>query len=250
MSKDSDVAPNPLGTITAQVLLTEAPTEVIKAVQKCLGVATDGIPGPKTMDAFRSFKQQHFLSDPDWLGPTTAKKLLETLPFTKEDHIQLIISECKSQQITDTRQIAYILATVQHETAGTFKPINEIGSAKYLSRYEGREDLGNTRPGDGVKFKGRGYVQITGRANYTKYAALTGKDLVNHPELAKDPKTAAFILVHGFGTGGFTGKKLSDYINNDSCNFYNARRCINGLDKAGLITSYTTQWLQKIAALI
>lgn len=245
---------NPLETITNPVKLVEASPELIKAVQQCLNVTVDGIPGPITMDAFRRFKQQCFLTDPDWLGPTTAKKLLEIIsnnPLTKkEDHIRLILAECRFQQITDIRQIAYILATVQHETAGTFKPINEIGSVKYLSRYEGREDLGNTRPDDGVRFKGRGYVQITGRTNYTKYAALTGKDLVNHPTLALDPKTAAFILVHGFRTGGFTGKKLSDYINNDSCNFYNARRCINGLDRAGLITSYTTQWLQKVPALI
>lgn len=68
---------NPLETLTSPIKLVEATPELVKAVQQLLGVAADGIPGPKTLEAFRRFKQQYFLSDPDWLGSTTAKKLLE-----------------------------------------------------------------------------------------------------------------------------------------------------------------------------
>jgi len=61
------------------------------------------------------------------------------------------------------------------------------------SQYEGRKDLGNVKPGDGVKYKGRGFIQITGRANYTAAAKDLGIDLVNHPELAEKPDVATKV---------------------------------------------------------
>ncbi len=136
--------------------------------------------------------------------------------------------------------MAYILATVQHETDNKFEPIEEYASGK---QYEGNRELGNTHAGDGVKFKGRGFVQITGRSNYQKYAELTGIDLIGNPKLAQDPKLAAFILIHGFKHGVFTGRKLADYISSARCDFRNARRCINGTDRADLIAGYARQWL-------
>jgi predicted chitinase len=149
---------------------------------------------------------------------------------TKEDHIRLILDECKRQGIVSRNALAYIMATVQHETANTFTPLDEYG---------GR----NTRY---APYWGRGYVQLTWKANYQKYSALTGKDLVGQPHLAKDPKTAAFILVHGFKHGTFTGRKISDYIGDRFCDFTNARRCINGTDKAVLIANYAREWVSKI----
>jgi predicted chitinase len=61
------------------------------------------------------------------------------------------------------------------------------------SQYEGRKDLGNIKPGDGVRYKGRGFIQITGRANYTQAAKDLGIDLVNHPELAEKPDVASKV---------------------------------------------------------
>jgi uncharacterized protein (TIGR02594 family) len=163
---------------------------------------------------------------------------------TKEGTIAAIKAECQKQGIGLPTQSAYVLATVEWETGHTFKPIPEQGPDSYFDRYEGREDLGNVHPGDGLRFKGRGFVQITGRNNYWHYAKLLGIDLVNHPDLALEPQTALFILVDGFKTGAFTGKKITDYINGEETDFINARRCINALDKAEEIAAIAEKFLK------
>lgn len=137
----------------------------------------------------------------------------------------------------DRRQIAYCLATFKHETAHTMMPIDEIGSDERFNRIYGPQTtvgkrLGNTQAGDGALFHGRGYVQLTGRANYTKMATLIGQPLVTNPALVKDPAIAYEIAIRGMIGGLFTGKKLSQFINDNKTDFENARRIINGTDKA------------------
>jgi hypothetical protein len=156
-------------------------------------------------------------------------------------------------QATDKLSIrhrAYILATAWHETGPAssnlhMTPRREIwGPTAAQTRYEGRADLGNTQAGDGKRFLGRGFVQITGRANYHKASNLVGKDLVNNPDLALDPEIAARIIVHGMTVGWFTGKKMADY---DS--YVNMRRVVNGTDKAELIASYAEDFEKALKAL-
>lgn len=142
----------------------------------------------------------------------------------------------------DPRHVVYSLATAYHETAFTFAPIREFGRDAYFNKYNAGtvigERLGNTRPGDGLKFKGRGYVQITGRANYATFTRLLGVDLINNPDLALDPLIAYRIMSLGMRGGLFTGKSLDDYINGERCDYVQARRIINGLDRAELIAEY------------
>jgi predicted chitinase len=86
------------------------------------------------------------------------------------------------------------IATIAVET-GNFSPIKERGGPAYLTDlYENRKDLGNIEPGDGAKFQGRGFVQITGRWDYEHFGTEIGHDLVGNPALALDPSVAGEIL--------------------------------------------------------
>ena len=122
--------------------------------------------------------------------------------------------------------------------------MTEIASGK---AYNGREeDLGNTKDGDGPRFKGRGYVQLTGRYNYENWSKILGKDLVDNPGLAAKPKIAAEILVRGMQNGSFTGDKLSDYINAEKQKFFHARQIVNGYDKANKIAQDAERYYDAI----
>jgi predicted chitinase len=86
------------------------------------------------------------------------------------------------------------IATISVET-GTFCPIKERGGPTYLTNlYENRKDLGNTNPGDGAKFRGRGFIQITGRWDYAHFGSEIGKDLIANPDLALDPAVSSDVL--------------------------------------------------------
>jgi predicted chitinase len=149
-------------------------------------------------------------------------------------YLPLLIKACRNQQITDPSQLAYVLATAQHETDG-FNSLVEYSGGQ---QYEGRKDLGNTQPGDGARFKGRGFVQITGRGNYQAFANFLKIDFVGQPDLAARPDFAAAITAIGMKRGSFTRMKLDDFLGNGKLDFVNARRIINGLDRADLIAGY------------
>jgi predicted chitinase len=155
---------------------------------------------------------------------------------TKDGTIAAIKTECQKQGIGLSEQIAYVLATVEWETAHTFKPVRE---AYWKDEEWRRRNLSRYYP-----YYGRGYVQLTWKDNYRKYSEILGIDLVKDPDLAMEPPTALFILVHGFKTGTFTGKKISDYINSQETDFINARRCINVLDKAEEIAALAEKFLE------
>lgn len=163
--------------------------------------------------------------------------------------IEAILDEA-GKAVIDPRWLAYMLATTFLETAHTMQPIHERGGADYFFRmYDPKgqrpkvaANLGNTQPGDGVRFAGRGLVQLTGRRNYTLFSKLIGVDLVANPDAAMDDDVAVKIMFEGMARGLFTGKKLADYFTSKSSDWINARRIINGTDRANDIAGYAKRF--------
>lgn len=143
-------------------------------------------------------------------------------------------------ELGDKRWLAYMLATAKWETAHTMKPIEEYGHG--IGRAYGQPD-----PQTGQAYYGRGYVQLTWKANYQKMAALTGADLVGHPELALDPRIAALIMFDGMRGGMFTGVGLPKYFSATADDPVNARRIINSIDHAEEIAAIYSAFLAALA---
>ena len=131
-------------------------------------------------------------------------------------------------QHLDDRMLAYCFATAWHETAFTLQPIKEYGGEDYLQ----------SKPY--YPWYGRGFVQLTWEENYQTQddkLHLNGA-LMAEPDLALDPEIATKILLLGMADGDFTGKKLGTYFTSDLTDWYNARRIVNGTDKANEIAKY------------
>jgi putative chitinase len=145
-------------------------------------------------------------------------------------------------EMDDARQIAYILATAYHETARTFEAIEEFGKGK--GRKYGQKikmnGKGYLRP-DQIYY-GRGLVQLTWYENYEKFGKLLGIDLLENPKMALDLAISVKILVEGMRGGLFTGRGLDRYFNTERCDYVNARKIVNGLDKAELIAGYAQKF--------
>jgi putative chitinase len=167
------------------------------------------------------------------------------LTQSQVDGIDAILDEWDAEGLTDNRWLAYMLATAYHETAQHMQPITEFGGVHYFDKYDTgalAARLGNTpeADGDGYRYRGRGLVQITGHANYQKFG------LADDPDKALEPKTATKIMFLGMINGMFTGKKLKDYFHDISADWVNARRIINGLDKANAVADYGKKFMAAI----
>lgn len=153
------------------------------------------------------------------------------------DNIDLFLDMVNHQRgffsITDW---AYTFATVFHETAFTFACVEEGLGKTDKWRKENLKDY--------YPFYGRGYVQLTWEANYSKFGKLLGIDLVKHPELALDPEISFKILIIGLREGLFTGKSLSRYYVDGKPDFVRMRKVVNGTDKAEQIAEYAEQFLK------
>ena len=101
----------------------------------------------------------------------------------------VLSSTLEAYAINNRLRIAHFLGQTCHECAG-FQTTEEFADG---SRYEGRKDLGNVKRGDGPRYKGRGILQLTGRANYREYGNALGIDLENNPELAAEPRVSLQI---------------------------------------------------------
>jgi len=144
-------------------------------------------------------------------------------------YTQLIIKKAQERKVSLNR-LAYILATAYWETAKTMKPVKE---AFWLSEDWRKKNLRY------FPWYGRGFVQLTWEANYKKASVKLGKDFIKNPDAVMEPENSAEILVVGSLEGWFTGKSVFDYIDDvdesdveDMKEYQNARRVINGVDKA------------------
>lgn len=154
------------------------------------------------------------------------------------DTLNLFLDEWERRGLSDLRWLAYIMATTLGEVGTQLQPITERGKRAYFDKYEGRESLGNTQPGDGYNYRGRGFVQITGRRNYSLMSARLGVDLIAIPERALEPKIATQIIFDGMIHGLFTGKGLPDYFHDNTTKWLDARRIVNGTDRAAEFGEY------------
>ena len=156
----------------------------------------------------------------------------------------------------DKRWLAYLLGTAFHETDRKMQPIREYGGNAYFDKRYGpppvgqnpglAKSLGNTQQGDGSRYCGRGFVQLTGRRNYIDWTARLNIDLVGNPDLCLTLVPATRILIEGSIKGTFTGRRLDQYFNATTADWKNARRIINGLDKAELIASHAKNFYAAI----
>lgn len=229
-------------------LLNQAQIKELQRALQQLGYpvgSVDGLVGPKTRTAWSEFESDISEGNPEIVSLASIEKLQAMLNTdtssgkvhdfsTKQGTIDAIRWECQSQGIGLQTQMAYVLATVEWETARTFKPVRE---AYWLSENWRKRNLRY------YPFYGRGYVQLTWKNNYQKYSTLLGVDMVTNPDLALDTNIGLFVLVHGFKVGTFTGRKITDYINLNTTDFLRARRCINGNDQASKIAALANNYM-------
>lgn len=193
-----------------------------------------------------------------------------SLTTSQVQGIEAILNEWINGGYDDERRLAYILATAHHETGAKFvasvenlnysaKRLTQVWPSRFPSIaaatpyannpqklankvYGGR--LGNVNPNDGWDFRGRGFVQITGRDNYAKYGLMT------NPASAADTMIAARIAVDGMVNGRFTGLKLSQFFDHDSDDAVGARRIINPDSNGDEIAEFHVKYLAALKAAV
>jgi putative chitinase len=175
----------------------------IIAFQKSEGLVADGVVGPRTAQALGVPAAQ--LPPPPAMPNVTLAVVAKMFPLTPlgniKKYLPTVLAELVKAGITSLPLVLAALATIRAETEG-FEPIDEFKSRYNTSAndhpfdlYDNNKSLGNLGPPDGERFKGRGFVQLTGRANYTKFGPLVGvPNLVDTPEQANDPIVASKLL--------------------------------------------------------
>lgn len=173
------------------------------AFQKSRELLADGIAGPRTLAALGLAKRAAL---PTAIPYVTVEKVCDMFPRTPrpniEKHLPYVLDGLVKATLQDKPMVLMALATIRAETE-SFVPMDE-GQSRYntspggspFDLYDHRADLGNSQPGDGEKYKGRGFIQLTGKANYRQHGQAIGLDekLLAQPELANEPTIAAALL--------------------------------------------------------
>lgn len=157
------------------------------------------------------------------------------LSVSQVEGMEAVLNEWEARDYTDLRCLAYMFGTIYWETDRTMQPIEERGKGKGYK-------YGNPDPITGLVYYGRGFVQLTWAKNYQTMGDHIGVDLYHHPELALQMDIATKILFEGMIRGMFTGRKLSDYFNSTTEDWVDARKIINGLDRAQTIANIAKEF--------
>ncbi|MBI2992723.1 MAG: peptidoglycan-binding protein [Gammaproteobacteria bacterium] len=175
----------------------------VLAFQRCAGMLGDGVAGPRTLTALGLAEDD---SLPSAIPGVTVAIVARIFPNTPRrnisTHLPHVLGGLKERQLVDKPMVIMALATIRAETEA-FVPIDE-GISRYntspvghpFDLYDNRADLGNQGPPDGEVFRGRGFIQLTGRHNYERHGTALGlgTQLLDNPELANDPDIAAKLL--------------------------------------------------------
>ena len=171
--------------------------------QKSAGLLADGIAGPRTLGALGLVANDNLPSVIPSITETMVSKMFPVTPVDNiRDNLPFVLNGLVERALGDKPMVLMALATIRAETE-SFQPINE-GLSKFntspggqpFDLYDFRADLGNKGKGHGAKYRGRGYVQLTGRFNYQNYGTALGlgNRLATEPELANDPAIAGKLL--------------------------------------------------------
>jgi peptidoglycan L-alanyl-D-glutamate endopeptidase CwlK len=205
------------------------------AFQKSEGLTPDGIVGPQTRDKFGMPAAPSAAPAPDVSANVTATQVSRMFPQTPLGNIgtnlPFVLQAMHNANLGDKPMLLMALGTIRAETA-SFEPISE-GQSRFntspagnpFDLYDNRRDLGNRGAPDGNRFKGRGFVQLTGRANYTTFSAKLrmGTDLVEDPDKANDPTIASQLLALFLKDNE---QRIRDAL--DSGDLAAARKLVNG----------------------
>ena len=179
------------------------------------------------------------------------------------NQLNLLVSEMDKDKSISYAQAAYILATAWHEVGPKLLPIKEWGEGKkldygrwmvnskgekYCYKNDRRKEVYAYAEYPHLYF-GRGYPQLTWFSNYEKAGNKLAVDFLSNPDLVMESKYAIQIMIIGMKEGWFTGHKLSHHINQSRKDYANARRIINGTDKAKMIAGYADTFERALRAL-
>ena len=174
------------------------------AFQRSEGILADGIAGVKTLKALGIEPAQAAIRAVSVIDKISVNLVSKMFPFTPLDnikkHLPDVLLALTERDLADKNMVLMALATIRAETA-SFKPIDEGKSrfntspgGKPFDLYDNRRDLGNKGPSDGASFKGRGFIQLTGRSNYEVIGAELKINLTDNPAAANESLIAARIL--------------------------------------------------------
>jgi putative chitinase len=210
----------------------QATTAAVLAFQKAKGLLADGVAGPRTLTALGLVGSDNL---PDSTGQASVQVVSQMFPATPLANIKAnlpaVLDALVDKHLHDKTMVLVALGTIRAETE-SFLPVSE-GRSRFntspsqhpFDLYDNRHDLGNQGPPDGERFRGRGFVQLTGRANYQTYGPRLRQpaDLVAHPELANATDIAAELLALFLGD---RESRIKDALLQR--NFQAARKLVNG----------------------